>query len=160
MIEKLKDFWKIFKNSIHDFYKEKHEALELLVRVKYLRSYTFSVLEKNKEILKYLDANISDYPKRMHSCINDLVSLFICGSDSKTLKDRPSNLICGSNLIYILTNINSKCIIAYNSINENFKKRNYNAIKEEYEKLIKDLRDYEKRYNMVVLDDFYEYDKA
>lgn len=96
----------------------------------------------------------------MHSFINDLVSLFQYGYDSKTLKDRPYNAICGSNLIYVLTDINSKCCIAYNYMNENFKKRNYNAIKEEYENLIKDLRDYEKRYNMVVLDDFYDYDKA
>ena len=135
MIEKLKDFWKIFKNSRNEFYKEKNEAIELLVRVKYLKSFTFEVLEKNKEILKYLDANISNYPKRMHSCINDLVSLFQYGSDSKTISNRTSYLI------YILTNINSKCIIAYNSINENFKKRNYNAIKEDYGNLIKDLRD-------------------
>lgn len=27
MIEKLKDFWSIFKNSKHEFYKEKHEAI-------------------------------------------------------------------------------------------------------------------------------------
>ena len=45
-------------------------------------------------------------------------------------------------------------------MNENFKKRNFAAIRYEYENLIKDLRDYEKRYNMVVLDEFYEYDKA
>lgn len=122
---------KIFKNSIHEFYKEKNEAIELLERVKYLNSLTLGVLEKNKEILNYLEMNISDYPKHMHSCINDLVSLFQCGFNSKTLKDRPYNAICGSNLTYVLTDINSKCCIAYNSINENFKKRNYNAIKEE-----------------------------
>lgn len=46
MIEKLKDFWKIFKNSIREFYKGKHEALELLIRVKYLRSHTDAVLGK------------------------------------------------------------------------------------------------------------------
>ena len=159
MIERLKDFWNIFKNSKNEFYKEKNEAIELLKRVRYLRSHTDAVLRKNGEILSYLNANISNYPKRMHSCINDLVSLFQYGSDSKTLKDRPSNLILGSNLIYILTNINSKCIIAYNSMNENFKKRNYDTIKEEYEKLIKDLRWYEKQYDMIVLDDYYDYDK-
>lgn len=49
MIKKFKDFWKIFKNSIHEFYKEKHEALELLVRVKYLRSHTVAVLGKTKK---------------------------------------------------------------------------------------------------------------
>lgn len=160
MIEKLKDFWKIFKNSRNEFYKEKHEAIELIKRVKYLKSITLGVLEKNKEILNYLEMNISNYPKHMHSCINDLVSLFIYGSDSKTLKDRPYNMICGSNLIYVLIDINSKCCIAYNSINENFKKRNYNAVKYEYENLIKDLRWYEKRYDMIILDDFYNYDKV
>ena len=154
MIEKLKDFWSIFKNSKREFYKEKNEAIELIKRVKYLESLTLGVLEKNKEILNYLEMNISDYPKHMHSYINDLVSLFQYGSDSKTISNRTSYLI------YILTNINSKCIIAYNSINENFKKRNYNAIKEEYEKLIKDLRWYEKRYDMIILDDFYNYDKV
>lgn len=154
MIEKLKDFWKIFKNSIHEFYKEKHKALELLERVKYLRSYTAAVLGKNKEILKYLDANISNYPKCMHSCINDLVSLFQYGSDSKTITSTTSYLI------YILTNINSKCCIAYNSMNEKFKKRNFAAMKYDYENLIKDLRWYEKRYDMIILDYFYDYDKV
>lgn len=154
MIEKLKDFWSIFKNSKREFYKEKHEAIELIKRVKYLKSLTLGVLEKNKEILNYLEMNISNYPERMHSCINDLVSLFQYGSDSKTISNRTSYLI------YILTNINSKCIIAYNSMNENFKKRNFAAIKDDYGNLIKDLRDYEKRYNMVVLDDFYDYDEV
>ena len=42
---------------------------------------------------------------------------------------------------------------------KNFKKRNYDAIKEDYKKLIEDLRWYEKQYDMIVLDDYYEYDK-
>ena len=159
MIERLKDFWNIFKNSKNEFYKEKNEAIELLKRVRYLRSHTDAVLRKNGEILSYLNANISNYPKLIHNYINNFVSLFQYNSNSKTLKYRPSNLILGSNLIYILTNINAKCIIAYNSMNENFKKRNYDTIKEEYEKLIKDLRWYEKQYDMIVLDDYYEYDK-
>ena len=54
MIEKLKDFWYIFKNSKHEFYKDKNEAIELLERVKYLKRLTSKVLEKNKEILNYL----------------------------------------------------------------------------------------------------------
>ncbi len=33
MIEQLKDFWNIFKNSKHEFYKDKNEAIELLKRV-------------------------------------------------------------------------------------------------------------------------------
>ena len=54
MIDKLKDFYIIFKNSRYEFYKEKHDALELLERVKYLKSLTSKVLEKNKEILSSL----------------------------------------------------------------------------------------------------------
>ena len=159
MIERLKDFWDIFKNATNEFYKEKNEAIELIKRVKYLRSHTDVVLGKNGEILSYLNANISDYPKYMHSCINDLTSLFQYGCNAKTLKDKPSNLIYGSNLIYVLRDINFKCNVAYNSINEKFKKRNYVAIKEDYKKLIKDLKWYEKQYDMIVLDDYYEYDK-
>ena len=159
MIEKIKDFWNIFKNATNEFYKEKNEAIELCKRVKYLRSHTDAVLGKNGEILSYLNANISNYPKYMCSCINDLVSLFKYGCNSKTLKDKPSNLIYGSSLIYVLRDINFKCNVAYNSINEKFKKRNYAAIKEDYKKLIKDLKWYEKQYDMIVLDDYYEYDK-
>ena len=95
----------------------------------------------------------------MCSCINDLVSLFKYGCKSKTLKDKPSNLIYGSSLIYVLRDINFKCNIAYNSINKKFKKRNYAAIKEDYKKLIKDLKWYEKQCDMIVLDDYYDYDK-
>ena len=156
MIEKLKDFWKIFKNSIHEFYKEKHEAIELIKRVKSLKSLTLGVLEKNKEILNYLDCNIHDYPNYMFSYINDLVSLLKYGVDSKTIHvdDRYSNFI------YTLESINLKCINSCNCMNKQFKQRNFKGVKEEYIKLIKDLRDYEKRYDMIILDDFYDYDEV
>ena len=51
MIERIKDFWNIFKNATNEFYKEKNEAIELCKRVKYLRSHTDAVLGKNGEIL-------------------------------------------------------------------------------------------------------------
>ena len=155
MIEKLKDFWSIFKNSRNEFYKERHEACELLVRVKYLNSLTFKVLEKNKEILNYLKINIYDYPKHMHSCINDLVSLFEYGSNSKSA--HLSNKI--SNFTYILIDVNSKCLKAYSYINTRFKQRRFKDVKDEYVKLINDLRNYERRYDMVILDDFFNYDE-
>lgn len=155
MIDKLKDFYIIFKNSRHEFYKEKYEALELLERVKYLKRLTSKVLEKNKEILNYLKINISDYPKHMHSYINDLVSLFEYGNDSKSIHITKKT----SNFIYILIEINSECLKAYNYMSKQFKQRNFKDVKEEYMKLIKDLRDYEEKYRFVVLDDFYDYDK-
>ena len=52
MIEKLKDFWSIFKNSKYEFYKEKNEAIELLERVKYISGLISIVFKKNKEILQ------------------------------------------------------------------------------------------------------------
>lgn len=155
MIDKLKDFCIIFKNSRHEFYKEKHETLELLERVKYLKRLTSKVLEKNKEILNYLKINISDYPKHMHSYINDLVSLFEYGNDSKSIHITNKT----SNFIYLLIEINSECLKAYNYMSKQFKQRNFKDVKEEYLKLIKYLRDYEERYKFVVLDDFYDYDK-
>lgn len=155
MIEKLKDFWSIFNNSKHEFYKEKHEAIVFIKKATHLYSITLEVFEKNKEILKYLDENIHDYPKLMFHCINDLVSLFKYGVDSKTIHvdDRYSNFI------YTLENINLKCINACSCMNKQFKQRKFKGVKEEYIKLIKELRDCEKRYNMVILDDFYDYDK-
>ena len=53
MIEKLKDFWSIFKNSKNEFYKDKNEAIKLLEIVKYIRSLTSTAYEKNQEILDY-----------------------------------------------------------------------------------------------------------
>ena len=155
MIDKLKDFYIIFKNSRHEFHKEKHEALKLLERVKYLKRLTSKVLDKNKEILNYLKINISDYPKHMHSCINDLVSLFEYGNDSKSIHITKKT----SNFIYILIEVNSECLKAYNYMSKQFKQRNFKDVKEEYMKLIKYLKDYEERYKFVVLDDFYDYDK-
>lgn len=152
MIEKLKDFWSIFKNSKHEFYKEKHEAIVLIKKATHLYNITLEVFEKNKEILKYLDTNIHDYPKFMFHYINDLISLIKYGVDSKTITNKTSNFI------YVLENINSTCFNVCNRMNEQFKQRNFKGVKEEYIKLIKDLRDYEKRYNMVVLDDVYNYD--
>ena len=154
MIEKLKDFWSIFNNSKHEFYKEKHEAIVLIKKATHLYSITLEVFEKNKEILKYLDTNIHDYPKFMFHYINDLISLIKYGVDSKTIHvdDRYSNFI------YTLENINLKCINSCSCMNKQFKQRNFKGVKEEYVKLIKDLRDYEKRYNMVILDDVYNYD--
>ena len=154
MIEKLKDFWNIFKRSRNEFYKEKNEVVELLERVKHLNIITLAVFEKNKEILNYLDTNIHNYPKCMLDSINDLVYLFKYGWNSKTIIDNEY-----SNFIYILSSINSKCLNAYSCIDKQFKQRNFKYAKDEYLKLIKDLRDYEEKYKIVVLDDFYDYDK-
>ena len=155
MIDKLKDFWSIFKNSRNEFYKERHEAIELIKRVKYLNSLTFKVLEKNEEILNYLKMNSSDYPKHMHSCINDLVSLFEYGSNSKSVHVPKKT----SNFIYVLIDVNSKCLKSYSYMNTRFKQRRFKEVKEEYVKLINDLRNYERRYDMVILDDFFNYDE-
>ena len=159
MIEKLKDFWYIFKNSKYEFYKDKNEALELIERVKYLKSLTSKVLEKNKEILNYLKINISDYPKYMHSCINDLVSLFEYGNDSKSISISIDELNKYFNFIYILIEINYECLRSYVYIHKRFKQRRFKGVKDEYMKLIKDLRDYEGVCKIVILDDFYDYDK-
>ena len=155
MIEKLKDFWSIFKNSKHEFYKEKYEAIVFIKKATHLYSITLEVLEKNKEILNYLDTNIHDYPKYMFDCINDLVSLFKYGVDSKTITNRTFKF---KKFIYVLENINSTCFNTCSRMNKQFKQRNFKSVKEEYIKLIKDLRDYEKKCNMVVLDDAYNYD--
>ena len=148
----LKDFMTIFKNSKNEFYKDKYKADELLKRVKYLKSLTLANFEKNKEISDYLYANMYYYPKCMRGCIDDLVALFKYSSDSKSLTPF-------SGFIYLLEDIKTTCYIAYNSMDKNFKKRDFVSVIEEYGNLIKNLRDYEKRYNMVILDDFYDYDK-
>lgn len=155
MIGRLKDFYIIFKNSRHEFYKEKHEAWEFIKRVKYLKSLTSKVLEKNKEILNYLKMNIYDYPKHMHSCINDLVSLFECGSDSKSINELNKTF----NFIFILIEINYECLRSYSYMHKRFKQRRFKDVKDEYIKLINDLRNYERKYNMVILDNFFNYDK-
>lgn len=152
MIEKLKDFWSIFKNSKHEFYKEKHEAIVCIKKATHLYSITLEVLKKNKEILNYLDTNIHDYPKYMFDYINDLVSLLKYGVDSKTITNKTFKFI------YVLENINSTCFNTCSRMNKQFKQRNFKGVKEEYILLIKDLRDYEKRCNMVVLDNVYNYD--
>ena len=85
MIEKLKDFWSIFKNLKNEFYKDKNEAIKLIEIVKHIKSLTSTVFQKNKEILKYLDKNIHDYPKLMFHYINDLISLIKYCVDSKTI---------------------------------------------------------------------------
>lgn len=153
MIEKLKDFWIIFKNSKHEFYEEKIEALKLLERVKYVKDLTSKTFKKNKEILSYLNAYMYDYPKSMHNCIKNLVSLFQHARYSKTLTDNSFDLM------YILENIDIDCHVAYNYMYESFKKKDFAKVKEKYVKLIKNLRDYEERYDMTILDDFYDYDK-
>lgn len=159
MIDKLKDFWIILKNSKHEFYKEKVEALKLLERVKYIKDLISTTFKKNEEILNYLDANIHNYPKYMFNCINDLVSLFKYGVDYKTFNTYRAICNVPSNLTYVFENIEIDCRVAYNYMNESFKKKDFANVKEKYVKLIKNLRDYEERYDMVILDDFYDYDK-
>ena len=155
MIGKLKDFYIIFKNSRHEFYKEKHEAWEFIKRVKYIKSLTSKVLEKNKEILNYLKMNMDDYPKYMHSYINDLVSLFEYESDSKSINELNKTF----NFIYILIEINYECLRSYSYMRKRFKQRRFKDVKDEYMKLINDLRKYERKYDMVILDNFFNYDK-
>ena len=153
MIEKLKDFWYIFKSSKYEFYKDKNEAIELLERVKHIKDLISTAFKKNEEILSYLNAYMYDYPQSMHSCIKNLVSLFQRARYSKTLTDNSFDLM------HILENIDIDCRIAYNYMYESFKKKDFAKVKEKYVKLIKNLRDYEKRYDMTILDDFYDYDK-
>lgn len=161
MIEKLKDFWYIFKSSKHEFYKEKNEAIELLERVKYIKGIISTAFKKNKAILDYLDINVDVYPKYMINCINDLISLFKYGVDYETFNKYKaiSNSNVPSNLIYVFENIDIDCRIAYNYMNESFKKKDFVKVKEKYIELIKKLRDYEERYDMIILDYFYDYDK-
>lgn len=149
----LKDFMTIFKNSKNEFYKDKYKAAELLKRVKYIKNLILEDFEKNKEILNHLDTNMYYYPKYMRSCINDLVWKFKYGVD-------PKSLTPFSNFIYLLEDIKTTCSIAYASMDKNFKKRDFVSVTEEYVNLIKNLRDYEKRCEMVILDDFYDYDKT
>ena len=159
MIEKLKDFWYIFKSSKHKFYKDKNEAIELLERVKYIKDIISTAFKKNKAILDYLDINVDAYPKYMINCINDLISLFNYGVDYETFDKYKAISNVPSNLIYVFENIDIDCHVAYNDINESFKKKDFAKVKEKYVELIKKLRDYEERYEMVILDDFYDYDK-
>ena len=91
----------------------------------------------------------------MFSYINDLVSLLKYGVDSKTITNKTFKLF---KFIYVLECINSTCFNSCGRMNKQFKQRNFKGVKEEYILLIKDLRDYEKRCNMVVLDDVYNYD--
>ena len=44
-------------------------------------------------------------------------------------------------------------------MNDSFKKKDFAKVKKKYIELIKKLRDYEERYEMVILDYFYDYDK-
>lgn len=159
MIEKLKDFWSIFKNSKHEFYKEKYEALELLERVKHIKCIISTSFKKNKAILDYLYINVDVYPKYMFNCINDLISLFKYGVDYETFNKYKAISNVPSNLIYVFENIDIECNLAYNYMNESFKKKYFANVKEKYVELIKKLRDYEERYDMVILDYFYDYDK-
>ena len=159
MIDKLKDFYIIFKNSRHEFYKDKNEAIKLLERVKYIKDIISIAFKKNKAILDYLDANIHNYPKYMFNCINDLVSLFKYGVDYKTFNTYRAICNVPSNLTYVFETIEIDCRVAYNCMNESFKKKDFVKVKEKYIELIKKLRDYEERYDMVILDGFYDYDK-
>ena len=148
MIEKLKDFWSIFKNSKNEFYKDKNEAIKLLEIVKYIRSLTSTAYEKNQEILDYLDSNIYNYPNYMFDCISNLISRFKYGCKSNDY-----------NFIYVIFNIKLECSNTYRYMNKQFKQRKFKDMKEEYINLIKNLRDYEKKYKIGILDNFYDYDK-
>lgn len=159
MIEKLKDFCIIFKNSKHEFYKDKNEAIELLERVKHIKDIISTAFKKNKAILDYLNINVDVYPKYMINCINDLISLFKYGVDYETFNKYKAISNVPSNLIYVFENIDIDCHVAYNYMYESFKKKDFAKVKEKYVELIKNLRDYEKRYDMVILDYFYDYDK-
>ena len=88
------------------------------------------ILEKSKEFLNSLN--------------NDLASWTIYADDFKTLTayNKTTDYIC------ILKKVISSCCNAHNSISKKFKQRNFEGVKEEYMKLIKDLRYYEKRHNI------------
>ena len=85
---------------------------------------------KNKEFLKSEDI------------IYDLFSFYNLNSKASIIRKETNDLI------YVLKNANSICFNAYNSMNKKFKQRNFEGVKEDYTKLINNLRDYEKRHNI------------
>ena len=48
---------------------------------------------------------------------------------------------------------------SYAYMHKRFKQRRFKDVKDEYMKLINDLRKYERKYDMVILDNFFNYDK-
>ena len=133
LIKNIKALCGIFKNLIKEFKKEKqekYEAFELIKKVENIGGYNVMILEKSKEFLNSLN--------------NDLASWTIYADDFKTLTDynKTTDYIC------ILKKVISSCYNAHNSMSKKFKQRNFEGVKEECMKLIKDLRYYEKRHNI------------
>lgn len=133
LIKNINDLWSIFKNLMNEFNKEKqekHEAFELIKKVEYIGGHNVMILEKSKEFLNSLN--------------NDLASWTIYADDFKTLNayNKTTDYIC------ILKKVISSCCNAHDSMNKKFKQRNFEGVKEEYMKLINNLRDYEKRHNI------------
>ena len=123
----------IFKNLINEFSKEKqekHEAFELIKKVGNIIYFNLTRIEKNKEFLKSEDVTY------------DLFSIYNINSKASIIYKETNDLI------YVLKNANSICCNAHNSMNKKFKQRNFEGVKEEYMKLINNLRDYEKRHNI------------
>ena len=133
LIKNIKALLSIFKNLINEFKKEKqekHEAFELIKKVENIGGYNVMILEKSKEFLNSLN--------------NDLASWTIYANDFKTLTayNKTTDYIC------ILKKVISSCCNTHNSMSKKFKQRNFEGVKEECMKLIKDLRYYEKRHNI------------
>lgn len=115
---------------MNEFNKEKHEAFKLIKKVENVIYFNLTRIEKNKEFLKSEDI------------VYDLFSIYNINSKASIIYKKTNDLI------YVLKNANSICFNAYDSMNKKFKQRNFEGVKEEYMKLIKDLRDYEKRHNI------------
>lgn len=154
-IKNLKDLCGIFNNLINEFRKirkekyedyelikkEKYEAYELIKKVECLIGFNLMCIDKNKEFLKLKDLL---YELKSKDLIYDLVALsnYSINLNKLTIYNETNYYI------HILENFNSTYFNAYDSMNKKFKQRNFEGVKEEYAKLINNLRDYEKRYNI------------
>lgn len=154
-IKNIKDLCSIFNNLINEFrkiHKEKHEAselikkekneaLELIKKVECLIGFNLTCINKNKEFLKSKDLL---YELKSKDLIYDLVALSNYSIDLNKLTIYNKT----NYYIRILENFNPTYFNAYDSMNKKFKQQNFEGVKQEYTKLINNLRDYEKRHNI------------
>lgn len=154
-IKNLKDLCSIFNNLINEFRKirkernealelikkEKDEAFELIKKVELLIDFNLTRIDKNKEFLK---SNDLLYELKAKDLIYDLVAL----SNYSINLNKITTYIETNYYIRIIENFNPTYFNAYDSMNKKFKQQNFEGVKQEYTKLINNLRDYEKRHNI------------
>ena len=143
MIRKLRESWFIFKNAKDKFDRDKNYASELVEKVSHLKCITEEAWLENSKFLDFITTNLEKYPKNIREHLKCLAFT--------------NNEYNYQDYLYNLLNVFLICNNHYKFMKQNLENKDFESVKERYNKLINDLKGFEEKFNIKIFDNHYIY---